>query len=306
MVAFYVCFRATAEETVNAAVLRSIGHVLGALLSWGTNTWFTSDEGRFGAHMVVTIVCIWLIPPPFVYHSKFTFVWDTWLGEAGILEGLLTTYHLTSVLVKSTPIALATQSRALSQCIGAATAAVVSVLILPLYASSATKKKVREKDILPPGCLGGGTAVGPPETQESLRRHVEELLQTRRDWNNALESKGWFVSLLQACSTKKGDEEWTDGKVGDTLSRKVIAAFAVESIIRHSSKLSSIPEGLQAYLEANEVEDVNRLFVMAWREGQENGTNKDGGDEEDLAICVVLSKLLCKAHRRDFDSANLG
>ena len=43
MVAFFVCFRSTAEETVYAGIMRSIGHALGGLLSWGLNTAVTSS-----------------------------------------------------------------------------------------------------------------------------------------------------------------------------------------------------------------------------------------------------------------------
>ena len=38
MVAYFVCFRDTAEGTVFAGVMRSIGHAIGGLLSWGINT----------------------------------------------------------------------------------------------------------------------------------------------------------------------------------------------------------------------------------------------------------------------------
>lgn len=44
-----------------------------------------------------------------------------------LLEGLLTTYHLTSVLVLSTDIESAAKARALSQCIGAGAAAAVTL-----------------------------------------------------------------------------------------------------------------------------------------------------------------------------------
>lgn len=37
-VAFFVCFRSTAEETVYVGIMRSIGHAIGGLLSWGINT----------------------------------------------------------------------------------------------------------------------------------------------------------------------------------------------------------------------------------------------------------------------------
>ena len=46
----------------------------------------------------------------------------------------MTTYHLTSVLVLSTSIESAAKARMASQCIGAATAAAVSLLICPWFA----------------------------------------------------------------------------------------------------------------------------------------------------------------------------
>lgn len=238
MVAFYVCFRATCEETVNAAILRSIGHAIGALLSWGVNTAATSNGSRMGAHLALNLFFTWFIPPPFVYPSSISFGFDKWLGE-GLLEGALTTYHLTSVLVFSTSIESAAKARALSQCVGSLAAALVSLLVLPWYAKVETKRTL-DRFLETAHCvvesLGGGRRIS--SLRSSLHGSVEELLDARRDWSGAMESRGWFVSLLNSLGIDSSDS--SDTAMTASLSNAAIGGFALEGILKHLDQFEAI------------------------------------------------------------------
>jgi hypothetical protein len=73
------------------------------MLSWGLNTEITSSGGRITIHSLVTLVLTWFIPPPFcITPTTFKLPFD--ILSTNTLEGVLTTYHLTSVLVLASPI----------------------------------------------------------------------------------------------------------------------------------------------------------------------------------------------------------
>mmetsp|Transcript_12099 Transcript_12099/g.25046 ORF Transcript_12099/g.25046 Transcript_12099/m.25046 type:complete len:204 (+) Transcript_12099:133-744(+) len=143
MVAFYVCFRPSVEETINTALLRSVGHGLGAVVAWAVNAHVSSRGLMMLIHGLITFILTWMIPTPFTYPSGFSFSFDAAVGT-GLIEGLLTTYHLTSSIVLSTDPASAAKARAISQCIGSAAAAIVSATILPWWADTRAETSLAE------------------------------------------------------------------------------------------------------------------------------------------------------------------
>ena len=87
LVSFFVCFRATADETIYNGITRSLGHAIGGLLSWGINTAVVSAGGRIGCHSALTLVFTWLIPTPFcITPSTFQFPFD--MLSLTLLEGM--------------------------------------------------------------------------------------------------------------------------------------------------------------------------------------------------------------------------
>ncbi len=143
LLAFYLCFRATTEETIYASLNRMMGQVFGCLVSWGINSGVTSSGGRLACHVSINAVAVWFVPPPAVYPSKIKFSFDKWLGQH-ILLGFLSSYHLTCTLIGFTTTFDAVKARMASQCIGSATAALLSATLLPWYTSKETPRTVRE------------------------------------------------------------------------------------------------------------------------------------------------------------------
>ncbi|CAB9509421.1 expressed unknown protein [Seminavis robusta] len=273
MVSFYVCFRATADETIHAGVLRSIGHAIGAMLSWGINTGVTTSGGRIGCHLAVTLVFTWLIPPPFtVVPSSFQF------GPLDILtvnlfEGLLTTYHLTSVLVLSTDIESATKARALSQCLGAAAAVFVTVVILPWWAkpeAEFTRSKFRKH------CKNSLQNLTKSDRGAVLEASaaVENLLQARRDVSSAQEASSWLFCFPSA-----------DGGLGESLTRDAFGAVALEAIVqRVQNEGKNMPEDIIAALKASKLGAALTAIRHAIGESKES--------RQDLAILYMEVLLL--------------
>jgi hypothetical protein len=294
MVAFYVCFRATTEETIHASILRTIGHGLGALLSWALNTAIESSGGRMSIHVGLTLVLTWFIPPPFVYPSSFSFSWDAW--AAGILEGLLTTYHLTSVLVTSTDIRSATKARALSQCLGALAAAVVSTLILPWFGKPRAQQTLRSFQQQIIAALQQDADV--KDAQQRVHDSLDELLDARRDVSSIQEAQGWIPSRLQ---TMIGISSLVGGTIDKAVQTSATApsqdltmaafeGFALESLLARMETTTRLQKNIKEYLEAGDFDQALTLlretFVSVGK------TDESVGARNDLATMYILILLL--------------
>ena len=279
MVAFFVCFRATAEETFNAAIIRAMGHSAGAMLSWGVNAGIESSYGRMLCHLAVSLVVTWWIPPPFVYPSSISFRLDGFLGD--FLSGLATTYHLTSVLVFSTDIESAAKARALSQCIGAATAAVIAVTILPWFGVSQAQKTA---DSFSKECRLVAESLGEDKKTWNIVDLVNDLLSARRDFASVQDSKGWLISLSSICG--HGFDSAMQDQSRNKLLRAQLDSTAISAFAWHA-----LNEHCKSYSKARG-DDSDAIL-------HEVGQSLANADFKQALSCVWQTILECPINRKD-------
>lgn len=287
------------------------------MLSWGMNEAITSNGGRMTIHLIITLVLTWFIPPPFVYPSTISFPWDGWLGGGGVLEGLLTTYHLTSVLVFGTDIASATKARALSQCLGSLAAAVVALVIFPWFAVPKAEAALGEfqkevRDFLvqkaskssssnKEEAMENGKPSSLPKVQSEVHGFVNELLGARRDLGSAREAKGWipsFVMTIGANQCSQAQRLLNDehlAKLDGDLCVAAIWGFAVEAFAAKFEALSGLLDlqKLRVSLSNQKYDDAMTLVKETIQ--QKSKVQKKEGllvDSPGRQLCTVYIEVL--------------
>jgi len=297
LLAFYVCFRATTEETVYASLNRMLGQVFGCLVSWGINSGVTSQGGRLACHISINAIAVWFVPPSAVYPSRIKFSFDNWLGHH-ILVGFLSSYHLTCTLVGFTTTFDAVKARMASQCIGSATAALLSATIFPWYTSKETPRTVREfRQDLP--MLLASNDIEPYD----IELRVKELLDASKDWSSANSQKEWVDDMLGTFHIIGKDKSRVDTEVSlannaespllpdenenmdHLLIRVCIAGWALECYSRRLKELrdQELASSIRSAAAQSDLLSAQKVILEAITE-----SNTVDSDEEDLADLLVL------------------
>ena len=120
------------------------------------------------------------------------------------------------------------------------------------------------------------------------------MLQTRRDWNSALEAKGWFIAFLKITNSSESSslyDEDVEGKTSNSLANRIIAGFPPKSIAFHYTAASGnskkkklgTAQDFQKHIEAGHFQEVENIQIEMFK------NSIDEKEKEHLALCILSS-----------------